>query len=170
MFSLPIQRVFLLSASSMSWLLATAALVGAVPAPNFGASVWQSHAPQPNELVVAVDLDLCSNKATFTNNRCPSATGQRLDHEHVVECRHVWLVLSMHEHSISMLIFEGGAWESTQDTRVACWSSNSTSDWWCLGKAMAGPRAASGLPWDVACAAESYAGACAYGTGLALSK
>ena len=35
---------------------------------------------------------------------------------------------------------------------------------------MAGPRAASGLPWDVACAAESYAGACAYGTGLALSK
>jgi len=30
---------------------------------------------------------------------------------------------------------------------------------------MAGPRAASGLPWDVACAAESYAGACAYGTG-----
>ena len=72
----------LLSASSMSWLLATfSALVGAVPAPNFGVSVWQSHAPEPNELVVAVDLDLCSNKATFTNNRCPSATGQPLDHE-----------------------------------------------------------------------------------------
>jgi hypothetical protein len=69
----------------MSWLLATfSALVGAVPAPNFGVSVWQSHAPEPNELVVAVDLDLCSNKATFTNNRCPSATGQPLDHEHVV--------------------------------------------------------------------------------------
>ena len=66
----------------MSWLLATfSALVGAVPAPNFGVSVWQSHAPEPNELVVAVDLDLCSNKATFTNNRYPSATGQPLDHE-----------------------------------------------------------------------------------------
>ena len=87
-FSLPIQRVFLLSHfasptfQAMSWLLATAALVGAVPAPNFGA-VWQPHAPEADELVVAIDLDLCSNKATFTNSRCPSVTGQRWDDEHV---------------------------------------------------------------------------------------
>ena len=113
-FSLPIQRVFLLSHfasptfQAMSWLLATAALVGAVPAPHFGA-VWQPHAPEANELVVAIDVDLCSNKATFTNSRCPSVTGQRWDDEHVVECQHIWLpdefLVCMSTPSLAMFLF-----------------------------------------------------------------
>lgn len=83
--------------------------------------LWQSHSPAPDEGVTKLDLDICSNKATFTTSRCPS------------------------------------------NTLVACWSSDPAADWWCLEPAMVGSRAASGLPWDVACVATDFAGACTYG-------
>ena len=107
----------------VSLLLTTFVVNSGAVAPEFGMPAWHSHDPEPDETKVHLDLDLCSNKGTFTSNRCPSQTA------------------------------------------IACWSQNATSNWWCLGEAMIGTRAASGLPWDVACVAESYAGACTYGPG-----
>ena len=109
----------------VSLLLVTTFVVnsGAVAPELGGTTAWHSHDPEPDETKVHLDLDLCSNKGTFTSNRCPSRTA------------------------------------------IACWSQDATSNWWCLGEAMIGTRAASGLPWDVACVAESYSGACTYGHG-----
>jgi len=106
-------------------LAALPAASAGLPEVTWSHGEWQPFVPEKETVGLALDLDLCSNKATFSSEKCPAGTA------------------------------------------VACWSPDANSSWLCFGEAFVGPRAASGVPWEVACMAEAQEnqtlGACTFG-------